>query len=201
MKNIALALCGCLTIAACSSTEGGGDYGRVGPAVVKLYDMVADDGAMELEIDRNGTIFEAEADIEPASVPQRVMEAARAAAGPGAVVTGAEVEYGDRGRTWEVKFERAGVGMEFVVDATGRILEQERSLLPSEAPAAVLSNGMSAVPGTFRSIEILKIGEDMVQYHVKTVSGSAHYKVVLDGEGNVLRAVREVRAEIEIPLR
>lgn len=195
-----------ISITACASNESNGhddhamSYGHVGPVVVELYDVVANDGMIELELHRDGRIFEAEADVPLERLPAHVREAAMTRAGAGAVVTGAEIEYGARGRTYEVKFDRAGQGLEYVLDESGRILEEERELDRSQAPAGVVENAMRSIPGAFKSVEILEMGNEAV-YHVKTVDGAAHYKAVVDPSGRVLRAVREAKAEIEIPLR
>jgi uncharacterized membrane protein YkoI len=192
-----------LCVTGCASNEDGSSatsYGHVGPEIVALYDVVADDGAMELELDRDGRIFEAEADVDPDRLPAVVRDAAVALAGASAVVTGAEIEYGASGRTYEVKFDRDGKGLEYVVDEAGTILEQEREIERSEAPAGVVEAAMGRIPGDFRSVEILEIGDEVV-YHVKTASGARRFKAVVAPDGRVLRAVRETRAEIEIPLR
>jgi len=59
---------------------------------------------------------------------------------------------------------------------------------------------MKTIPGgVFKSVERIERG-DGVTYHVKLLRGGASYKVSLSPEGEVLRRVREAKAEIEIPL-
>ena len=53
MKNLAIALFCLALVGGCASDHAasGGDYGQVGSEVVALYDAVADDGMIELELD------------------------------------------------------------------------------------------------------------------------------------------------------
>ena len=127
-----------LALTGCASAPPSSGYGSVSKEVVELYDVGDATGMMELEIDRHGVIYEAEADIDPADLPDRVMSAARSVAGEGAVVTGAEIEYGARGKSYEVKFDKDGVGYEFVVSPDGRVLEKEREIERATAPAGIV---------------------------------------------------------------
>ncbi len=190
-------------LGACSSSGGGhrmggGSYGSVADEIVYLYDVGSAGGMMELEIDRNGTIYEAEADIHPHQVPKAAMDAVMAVSG-GGTVTGAEIEFGADGMAYEVKLDKGGVGWEFVVTEDGVILETEQTIRRQDAPAMVIDNALAALPGSFKSVEIITAG-DHVLYHVKTSDGVVNYKAVVGVDGEVWRAVREARAEIEIPL-
>lgn len=187
-----------LPLAACAAS---GD-GQAPAALVELYDQLASDGSMELELSRDGTFLELEAEVPVEDVPPFVREAAEARF-PGITLTGAEREVQGGEWTWEVKFVHDGRAMELVVDGDGNVLETERELRPSEAPVAVLSASETVVPNSrfvsVESVESVDSAEGTV-YHVKRDREGARYKVVLDESGAVLRAVREARAEIEIPL-
>lgn len=191
---IALGLTGC------------GGLGAVSPKLVELYDIAAEDGMIELELERDGTILEMEADIPVSALPDVVREAAMKKA-PGARITGAEREFNAKGAAWEVKLNHEGRDWEFVIDDEGSILEVEKELRRSEAPQAVLAAAKGAVTGgVFRSVEEIKKychdgGEAYeTEYHVKKMIAGVSYKIVLDPSGNVKRKVREHKAEIEIPL-
>ena len=70
----------------------------------------------------------------------------------------------------------------------------------AEAPPAVLSAAEGAIPASRHvSVEVIR-SEDETVYHVKRMKDLAIYKVVLAPNGDVLRLVREARAEIEIPI-
>lgn len=182
-------------LVACQSSGGW----KVPTAVVELYDVAAEDGMLELELERDGTLVEAEADVPLDRVPENVVAAAQAAY-PGVRLTGAEREVQDGSRVWEVKFSHEGRAMELVIDDDGEVLETERELRADEAPEAVLAAAEAAIPNSaFRSVEEIRAGDGLA-YHVKRLRGGASYKVVLDVDGTVLRKVREARAEIEIPL-
>ncbi|MBI4879380.1 MAG: hypothetical protein HY812_06925 [Planctomycetes bacterium] len=189
-----VALCGSLT--ACR-TEG---LGKVPPKLVELYDQGAPAGVLELEISRSGSIAEMEVDIPVEALPEAVRKAAEARA-PGAVITGAEREIQLTGDAWEVKLRHEERDWEFVIDGSGAIRETEKELRREETPEAVLSAAAAAVPGAeFKSVELIEHGP-FQEYHVKQTKDGASYKVVLSPDGKVKRAVREARAEIEIPLK
>lgn len=195
MKTLPILALLSLPLVACSATGGH----SAPPELTTLYDEVALDGAMELEMERDGTFLELEADVPLERVPETLMAAFRAAF-PEGRPTGAEREVQDGVWTWEVKFVSGGRAMEIVLDEGARILEVERELTTAEAPAAVLTASEQAVPGSvFVSVESIEAAAGTT-YHVKRTRGEARYKIVLSPDGAVLRKVREVLAEIEIPL-
>lgn len=179
---------------------GCGGLGSVSTKLVELYDMAAPDGIIELEIARDGTMIEMEADVPVSTLPDVVREAAMKKA-PGARITGAEREFNARGAAWEVKLNHEGRDWEFVIDDEGVILETEKELRRSEAPQTVLAAAKNAVPGgVFRSVEVITKYDGATEYHVKKMIAGVSYKVVLATDGTVIRKVREQKAEIEIPL-
>jgi uncharacterized membrane protein YkoI len=183
-------------LASCASSGG---LGRVPSGTVELYDLCAPSGLMELELERDGTVLEMEADIAPTDLPAMIRDAAMARL-PGAKITGAEREIHTDGRYWEVKLTHEGRAWELVCDDAGKVVETEKELRRDEAPAAVLQAADKAVAGSFKSVELIE-GRSGTSYHVKKERDGASYKIVLSPEGKVLRKVREQRAEIEIPLR
>jgi hypothetical protein len=192
-----------LATTSCSSTQRSRsertDLGRVPNAVVELYDQAATDGVIEIELDRDGRIAEMEADVPLVDVPKIVADAAFARL-PAGRVTGAERELTRRGAGWELKFDVGGLAWEVVVDEQGNIIETEQELDALIAPQAVIDTANATVPGgVMRSVELIERGETR-EYHVKKDLLGVTYKVVTDGEGRLVRAVREARAEIEVPL-
>jgi len=186
------------TLGACSSTKGV-TLGEVPPELVGLYDVARPDGVIELELERDGTVREMEAEVAIEAVPAAILDAVRASHPSGRIV-GAERELTAEGKGWEVKLQAGGRDLELVFDEGGKLIESERSLSRSEAPAAVLQAAERAVPGgAFRSVEAVEQGGKSV-YHVKLAKGGASYKVVLAADGKVERKVREHRAEIEVPI-
>lgn len=184
-----------LTLAACSGTQSW----RAPSDLVELYDTGDPAGLIEIELDRDGTLREIEADVQLTSLPRPILEAA-ARAFPEARFTGAEREFQGDVRGWEVKFELDGLDGEVVLDEAGNVRETERELRVEDAPAVVLTASEAAIPDSeLVSVEIITHGDEST-YHVKRERDGARYKVVVAPSGAVLRKVREARAEIEIPL-
>jgi uncharacterized membrane protein YkoI len=180
-------------VAACASP-------RLPKDAVDLYDMGKPDGWMEIEANRDGTIIEIEADIDVSQLPAVVLDAAKAAL-PGGTVTGAEKEIAGKRHAYEVKMTKGGVGYEFVFTPDGKLLESEKEIARADAPDGVVDAGLAAVPGSkFKSVEILE-RDGASTYHVKSTLNGAQYKMVVTPTGEVTRAVREAKAEIEIPLK
>jgi hypothetical protein len=186
----------CLLAAGCRS-----GLGSVPQELVQLYDMGSEDGMIELEIERDGSIREMEADVPISMLPANVIAAAKAKA-PGMEITGAEREIKAEGWTWEVKFRFEGRDWEYVIDDAGNVLETEKSLNPDEVAGMILEAAERAVGDSeFKSVEIINHVNGHQEYHVKRTRNGATYKVIVSPDGKVTRHVREHRAEIEIPLK
>ena len=168
--------------------------------VVDLYDEGAEAGGIELEMERDGSIVEAEVDIDVANLPPEIVAAAKARL-PGGEITGAEREIQRDTWAWEVKMRQDGRDWEFVIAQDGTIREVERELTADEAPAAVMEAALKATPNSeFKSVELIEHVDGRKEYHVKRTRNGASYKAVLLEDGTITRRVREHRAEIEIPL-
>jgi hypothetical protein len=178
-----------------------GSLGKLPPVMVEMYDQGKPDGWMEIEADRKGRIFSIETDIPVEALPADIKAAAEAEL-PGARITGAEWERIGKADCYEVKLAKGGREYELVYKVDGTLIEKEVSLRRGEEPSGVMQAAMNVVPGSrFKSVERIERAEGEDVYHVKLIANNASYKVELDGSGNVLRAVREARAEIEIPLK
>lgn len=193
-------LLGSATLVSCANPgPDRGDLGSVPDEVVVLYDQATPTGLIELEIDRSGRIREMEADVPVQDVPRIVADAALRYL-PAGRVTGAEREFTAFGDAWELKFDVQGVAWELVVDEQGRIIEEEQEIDLLSAPAAVIATSEAVIPDSLLlSVEVIRRGDE-TEYHVKRQRFGASYKVVVAPDGFLLRAVREARAEIEIPL-
>ena len=180
--------------------------GRVPGEFVELYDQALPSGVIEIELERSGALREIEADIPVHALPAAVADAVRSG-NPGVVFTGAERELRGGREAWEVKFAHQGRAQEWVVDGAGNLVETERELRRDEVPAAVVPASERALPdSTLVSVEEVQAhraaaGEIGTTYHVKRARDGASYKLVLTADGGLVRAVREQRAELEIPLR
>ena len=116
-------------------------------------------------------------------------------------IIGAEREISARSDAFEVKLRHEDRVYELVIDRGGKVLESEKSLRPIEYPSEIVQAAHAAFPGgTLASVEVIQIGTE-TQYHVKKRSDGANYKIVLRRNAELIRVVREARAEIEIPLK
>ncbi len=179
-----------------------GSLGKLPPVMVEMYDQGKPDGWMEIEADRKGRIQSIECDIPVEALPAEIKAAAEAEL-PGARITGAEWERMGKHDGYEVKLAKGGREYELVYRKDGTLIEKEVSLRRGEEPAGVIQAALDTVPGSrFKSVErIERVEEGADVYHVKVIANNASYKIELDGSANVLRAVREARAEVEIPLK
>jgi hypothetical protein len=174
--------------------------GSVPDELIQAYDQASPDSVIEVEIDRDGTVHAIEAGVPVEAVPVALRERALEMA-PGATITGAEREYMAGATGWEVKLRHEGRNWEIVMNEDGEVIETERELRDSEVPTAVLEAADRAMSrGTRSSVEIIESGEH-AEYHVKKKDGQVSYKAVITPDGEIVRVVREHRAELEIPLR
>lgn len=183
----------------CASVTGASGEPRAPLALVQLYDQLAPGGMMEVELERDGSFAELEADVPVESVPEHLIRATRATY-PDAQITGAEREVRRDEWSWEIKFRSGGRAMEVVLDDAGAVLETERELRPDEAPPGLIDVSEAALPGSsFVSVERITTDGGEV-FHVKRQRGTARFKVTLGSDLRVIRKVREAVAEIEIPI-
>ena len=132
-----------LGLASCASSGG---LGSMPVGIVELYDGAKPDGLMEVELARDGTVLEMEADVAPDALPAPIRDAALARL-PGASITGAEREIHVDGRFWEVKLPHEGREWEVICDDAGKVVETEKELRRDEAPAGGARRGR---PGRHR---------------------------------------------------
>lgn len=190
-------------LASCSSTGVSNAAGRL----VEYYDLGLPTGAIELEIERDGSVREMEVEVDIATVPEAVRAAAERRLPDGRLV-GAEREANADGEFWELKLIADGVEWQFVIDEDGdEVLESEQPIAPDSAPEGVVGNAASLLrslvgeEGALKSVDQISRGDEVTEYHIKFTIAGASYKVVCDASGATRRAVREHRAEIEIPLQ
>lgn len=200
MNRTYLVLPWALGLAACATTT----ISRAPAEMLELFAALKSDGAMELEFTRDGTFLDMEAEIPLTSVPETVRSSVEAAF-PGAELTAAELELQSGAWTFEVAFTTNLSGsdgpMQAVVTPGGQILETERELPPRLWPESVLAAAEDALPGTtLVSVDVVSATDVEDRYHVKSERDGAKYKVTVTASGVVLSRVREVPAELEIPL-
>ncbi len=189
-------LAGCLLLVAGCQTS---TMGALPPVVVQLFDEGDPSGRIEIKAERTGAILEARVEIPIESLPGSIIKAANQEM-PNGTITGALLEIIDGRRAYGVQKRFDERDFELVFSPEGVLLMKETQLRTEEAPKAVILAAQAAAGGGLvSSFNKVQRGAD-IYYHVKLRRGGASYKVVMGVDGNVLRMVREAKAEIEIPL-
>jgi len=171
------------------------------PDVTENVDQLPAEGLIELRVDADGKIQEVEYHISPEYLPAKVVKAVDALM-PGAAID-AEKEYHRDGIYYEVSKKSNGRDAEVMVHPNGKLHSKELEVPEAEIPASVLAGADRAVPfGTVTKREtILDKDGHLVEYHVKKTVDGKKYKIRLALGGKVLEVLREVPAEIEVPVK
>lgn len=155
---------------------------------------------VEVQIDSAGRPLEVEYHVSPELVPANV-HAAMDALHPGGRAIAAEKEYVGTALFWELTKEIDGLEVEALFHPDGRLESEEIEVAASSVPDAVKKAVRARIGGEFTKFEEIRDGNRMlVQYHVKTTAKGMNYKVMVGVGGTVLGVVREVPAEIEVPV-
>ncbi len=173
----------------------------------RLHENVRNDVALlpaneilEMAVDEDGMIVEIEYHTTADRLPAAVRSAAEKEM-PGGTVVSCEKEYTASGEVrWEMEKSVGGLKKEILFSEDGRVIATEFQIPASSAPRAVLDAADLAVPGgDVTSVEEVKEG-GRLEYHVKKTKNGFRYKIVLAPDGALVRALREVPAEVEVPL-
>lgn len=155
---------------------------------------------VELAVDEQGRAVEIEYQLAAEDLPAAVLSAMEELH-PGGRVTGGEKEFLDSGTYWEVAKEIDGRSVEAMFTASGELHSEEVEIAPDAVPEAVQAAFQSNGYGPARSWEELRDGaRTVLEYHVKTTRGDDALKVRFAPDGGVLQVLREMQAEIEVPL-
>jgi len=176
-------------------------------SVYRLPDSVANDAALipgeellEMTVDGEGVIGEVEFHTTLERLPEAVRKAIDAELAGGTVV-GCEKEYHGSTVYWEVEKSFGDLAKEVMFTADGKVVSKEFQIRPGDAPRAVMDAADRAVSGgQMTSVEEVTEGGRKT-YHVKKEKDRIRYKLIFTPEGELLRKLRELRAEIELPVR
>lgn len=156
--------------------------------------------SLEMQLDDTGRPLEIEYHVPPGDVPPDV-RAAMDALHPGGRATAAEKEYVGGTLFWEVTKEIDGREVEAMFRPDGALHSEEIEVPEGDVPPAVVAAVHARLAGTITKWEEIRDGQRrLVEYHAKLSAGDRKYKVVASTQGSVLRVVREIPAELEIPL-
>lgn len=156
---------------------------------------------IEVQVDEGGAYKEVEFHVAPDAVPEAVRKAMDALH-PGGEYTDAEKERAGGVLYWELCREVDGYDVEAMFTEEGKLHSEEievgEEAVPDAVREIVAKTWPDSVPDSFEEI---KDGDrKLVEYHVKIQADNKNFKVTISPAGKLLRMVREVPAEIEVPV-
>ncbi len=155
---------------------------------------------IELRVDGKGAVQEIEYHLPPGEAPEAV-RAAMNELYPGAAHLAAEKELEGGVLYWELSVAVGGREAEAMFLPDGTLHAEEIEVDVAAVPAVVRETATARVPGTVTGWEEVRDGRrELVEYHVKTDAAGIHYKGRIGLGGELLGLLREVPAEIEVPL-
>jgi len=173
---------------------------HVSKDLVELARETKQGGHFVIEVDEDGRVIDADTEIEIASVPKAVMDAAEKEV-PGAVVS-AEKEIALGRHYWEVEKKVDGRSIQIMLDDDARIVGKEVELAPKDWPERIVAAANSAVPaGKITTVELVTGPEALgaTEYHVKKDLGAEILRISVLPDGKVSRFVRKIHGEFKPP--
>ncbi len=156
---------------------------------------------IEVQVDATGRYREIEYHIAPDQVPAAVRKAMDQLH-PGGPFDDAEKES-DGGKVYyELSRKANGMEIEAMFLPDGSLHSEEIQIPMSKVPEAVRGRALSSMPGAQATKweEIRDGRREVTAYHVKLSRGGDKYKVMFSADGTLEGMVREVPAEIEVPV-
>lgn len=187
MRNLTLLVA---TLAACSSNKGKWETDHALAAK-----------RLEVQVDKSGRHTEIEYHIAPSEVPAAVRRAMDELH-PGGAYEDAEREWDGGKLYYELARRVGGLEVEAMFSPDGTLHSEELEVPMNKVPEAVRAKALSSLAGgTVTMWEEIRNGKrEPVAYHVKMSRGMDKYKVMLGKDGKLQGIVREVPAEIEVPV-
>ena len=156
---------------------------------------------VEMQVDGSGNTVEIEYHVAISMVPAEV-RAAMDALHPGGRTTGAEKEYQGSELYWEITKQVGGRSVEAMFRPDGTVHSQEIEVPATAVPEEVKRSVASMVRGQVTKWEEIRDEDgELVEYHAKVSSDGMKYKASVSADGEALGVVREIPAEIEVPVR
>lgn len=156
---------------------------------------------LEVQVDKNGRHTEVEYHIPPGEVPGPV-RAAMDQLHPGGPYEDAEREWDGGKLYYELARRVQGLEVEAMFSPDGQLHSEEIQVPMNKVPEAVRTAALSSLSGAQATMweEIRDSKREVVEYHVKLSRGMDKYKAMLSTDGKLKGIVREVPAEIEVPI-
>jgi hypothetical protein len=164
-------------------------------------DYAASARKLEVQVDKTGRHTEVEYHIPPSEVPGPVRNAMDQLH-PGGPYEDAEREWDGGKLYYELARRVGGLEVEAMFSPDGQLHSEEIQVPMSKVPEAVRTTTMSSLSGGQATMweEIRNSKREVVEYHVKMSRGTDKYKLMLSTDGKLKGMVREVPAEIEVPV-
>jgi hypothetical protein len=156
---------------------------------------------LEVQVDKGGRHTEVEYHISPDSVPAAVRQAMDRLH-PGGAFDDAEYETSHGKPYYELARKVNGMEVEAMFTPDGELYSEEIQVPMSKVPEAARSRMMSAMAGGQATMweEIRDGKREVTAYHVKMSRGGDKFKLMFKPDGALEGMVREVPAEIEVPV-
>lgn len=162
--------------------------------------LIPGDEILEMGVDGSGRVIEIEYHTTAEHLPAAVRAAAEREI-PGGTILSCEKEYHGGKTYWEVEKSVDGLKREIMFRSDGSVLSTEFEIALASAPRSVLDAAQRAVPGgELTSVEEVREGE-RVAFHVKLRKDGIRYKLIFTPAGELERKLRELAAEVEVPVR
>lgn len=157
---------------------------------------------LEVQVDSSGRRTEVEYHISPDQVPAAVRKAMDQLH-PGGPFEDAEKEFEGRKLYYELARKVNGLEVEAMFAPDGTLHSEEIQIPMSKVPTVVKDRAMASLSGAQATMweEIRDSKREVTAYHVKMSRGSDKYKLMLTPDGKLEGKVREVPAEIEVPVQ
>ena len=155
---------------------------------------------VEVQVDGDGRALEIEYHVSPDVVPAAV-HTAMDTLHPGGQAIGGEKEFIGSQLFWELSKVIDGREVEAMFHPDGTLRSEEAEVAVEDVPDEVRAAVAARLAGTVRKWETVRDSDRaLIEYHAKVDSDGRQYKLVVSTDGEILRVVRELLAEIEVPV-
>lgn len=156
--------------------------------------------SIEVQLDEDARPLEVEYHVSPERVPASV-RAAMDELHAGGQIVAAEKEYVGSDLYWELTKEIDGREVEAMFRPDGTLHSEEVEVSAGDVPQVVQESVRARMAGTVTKWEEIRDGQrNLVEYHAKVAKDGAKYKVIVTTDGAVIGVLREIPAEIEVPV-
>lgn len=156
--------------------------------------------SVEFEMNASGGVVAIEYHVAPELVPEEI-HAAMNELHPGGRVVAGEREMSGGELYWELSKEIDGREVEVLFRLDGTLASEELEVAEDAVPEAARAAVGALMDGRVTTWEEIRDGaRNLVEYHAKVEARGRRFKVAVGADGAVRSVVREIPAEIEVPV-